>query len=65
MTDDSLTEERREALLAALEQERRGYETHGREERVRLVDAEITRLGGGAAPGVQKRPRRRAAERQP
>ncbi len=64
MSDDSLTEERREALLAALAEERRGYETLGRGDRVRLVDAEITRLGGGASPAAAKRPRRRAAERE-
>lgn len=63
MTDDSLTEERREATLAALEAERRGYAMRGREDRVSLVDAEITRLGGGASPAASKRPRRRAAER--
>lgn len=63
MTDDNLTEERREALLAALQAERHGYETQGRGDRVRMVDAEITRLGGGASPAVERRPRRRAAER--
>jgi hypothetical protein len=56
---DDITEERREALLAALEQERRGYLMRDRGDRVHLVDAEITRLGGGASPDAVKRPRRR------
>jgi len=34
-----------EAYVAALLREREGYATHGREDRVKAVDAELKRLG--------------------
>ena len=55
---DDITEERRDALLAALQEERRGYEARGLTDRVLGVEGEITRLGGAASPGTQRRPRR-------
>lgn len=64
VTDDNITEERMKALITALEQERRGYAARGLADRVRLVDAEIMRLGGAAAMNVERRPRRAATTRK-
>jgi uncharacterized small protein (DUF1192 family) len=53
----------REAALAALREERRGYEVRGLEDRVALVDAEIARIGADdetPARRAEKRPAGRA-----
>lgn len=45
-----VNDEQREAHLDALRREREGYEVRGLTDRVKAVDAEIKRIGGGAKP---------------
>lgn len=60
-----MTSEQRAAQIAALLEERRGYEARGDTTRVADVDAELRALGHeGSAPiaRAEKRPRNRKAE---
>jgi hypothetical protein len=58
----SMTNEEKKTLVAALLEERRGYEIHGKKDRVALVDAELKRLGAeGKAPA--KRAEKRAKKK--
>ncbi len=40
-----MTDEQTKAYIAGLLEERRGYEIHGRKDRLAAVDAELDRLG--------------------
>ncbi len=55
-------EQEREARVAALLAERRGYELRGLDDRVAGVDAELTRLAGEAEAPAKRRGRRRVRE---
>ena len=56
---EEMTEEERTSKIAALLEERRGYELRGLNDRVAAVDAELRRLGAQAVPA-----RKRAAKRK-
>lgn len=53
-----MTDQKRQAHIAALIREREGYERSGKAERVKAVDAELRRLGHEAAPPVARAARR-------
>lgn len=49
--------------IKALLEERRGYELHGKAERVAEVDAELRRLGAGGRPPVKRAVKRPAVKK--
>lgn len=58
-----MTKEDEKATIAALLEERRGYELRGEDERVAQVDAQLKHLGHDAEK-ASKRAARRPAQRQ-
>jgi hypothetical protein len=59
-----MTEEERQRRIAALLEERRGYEIHGRKERVAQVDYQLALLGHEKAGGAKRasRPSRKSGQ---
>lgn len=53
-----MTDQEKEAKVAALVKERAGYVVHGRSDRVAQVDAELKRLGVSASVPVKRASKR-------
>ena len=53
-----MTDQQREAKIAALIRERRGCEMHGKTDRVKAIDAELRNLGVKAGPPVRRAEKR-------
>lgn len=53
-----MTNEEQKAQVAALIEERRGYERRGEKERVAAVDAELRRLGAAGAQPAKRAEKR-------
>lgn len=61
MAEETLTDEQRAAQIAALIEERRGYEIHGQKDRVAEVDAVLSHLGHQAQAPAKRAQTRKAA----
>lgn len=57
-----MNDEQRKEWVAALLEERRGYVTHGLDERVAEVDAVLARLGAEGVAPAKRATRRKAAK---
>ncbi len=53
-----MTDEKRQDLIAAYIEERRGYEIHGNTEGVKAVNAELARLGAEGKPKAKRSQKR-------
>lgn len=56
-----MNEEERKSKIAALLEEKRGYENRGLDDRAAQVDKELKRLGNSASTGRQKAAKRKTS----